>query len=441
MRPWVLIVCLAACSSESGPPAPEPAPIAVEHPDPDPPAVVAAVKAEPVPAIIEELEKHAAGYREPAKVRALVPYLDKGKWGYADRTTYEVVIAPRYDGADGFDAGRAVVNVGDKCGVIDSAGVEVIEPHMYACAGPVDGLMRVWTDDDHVALVDTGGKPIDRKLHGKLYGLGEGYYGELVDKRVVLYDHHGTPKLATALAGAGAVSDGLVVGSFDCGQFSCPVGALDVKTAEPVVGFVYDDVHDFHGGFAFAQKGGKWGVLDKAGKEVVPLKYAFIMNSARDELWVANEKFGEAPTLVFDHTGAQVASIPMRLAASFTEGLAPFEVGEGNARRVGFVDRTGKVVIPARFGFATGFHRGVAWVTRPGDDKAGLIDKTGNVVVPLKYGSAADYVTIYDDDTTPVRESPDGPGRRLMFWIDRSGHEFMSADTRAWFAKQPHPPE
>jgi hypothetical protein len=58
--------------------------------------------------------------------------------------------------------------------------------------------------------------------------------------------------------------------------------------------------------------------------------------------------------------------------------------------------------------------------------------------VPLRYQSHTDYAELSDDDVLLVDDpSPDHP---LSFYIDRDGREYLSADTRAWWAKQPKQP-
>ncbi len=79
-------------------------------------------------------------------------------------------------------------------------------------------------------------------------------------------------------------------------------------------------------------------------------------------------------------------------ANDFHGGLAAARskvTGSGsNAGKVkwGYIDRTGKFVIPPRYDVANGFSEGLAVVHNSG--KVGFIDATGKVVIPLKYRSA-----------------------------------------------------
>ena len=54
-------------------------------------------------------------------------------------------------------------------------------------------------------------------------------------------------------------------------------------------------------------------------------------------------------------------------------------------------------------------------------------------MIKAAYGPAYDYVEMVDG----IVDVRDGPDSELMLFLDRSGHEYISADTRAWYAKQP----
>ena len=87
------------------------------------------------------------------------------------------------------------------------------------------------------------------------------------------------------------------------------------------------------------------------------------------------------PLLVgyIDPSGQMVIPPQFRQARSFSEGLAPVEVGRGDRSRWGFSGLTGKMVIPARFSDAHEFSEGLAGVSR--GDKYGYIDHAGKFVV------------------------------------------------------------
>ena len=119
-------------------------------------------------------------------------------------------------------------------------------------------------------------------------------------------------------------------------------------------------------------KGGKWGYMDKTGKEIIPLKYDFAWpfheGLASVEL---NGKFG-----FIDKTGKEVIPFKYVYAESFSEGLAVVRVGSYIGGKYGFIDKIGNVVISLKYDFVGSFFKGKAMVKLNGETF--YIDKNGN---------------------------------------------------------------
>ena len=109
----------------------------------------------------------------------------------------------------------------------------------------------------------------------------------------------------------------------------------------------YDDADFFSEGLAPVKKDGKWGYIDKTGKEVVPCQY--------------------------DN------------ALGFSDGLAVVEKGG----KCGYIDKTGKEVIPCKYDVESDFSDGLAAVGKGG--KFGFIDKNGKEVTPCRYDSVLGF--------------------------------------------------
>ena len=80
---------------------------------------------------------------------------------------------------------------------------------------------------------------------------------------------------------------------------------------------------------------------------------------------------------------------------SFHEGLCVVGVGG----KYGFIGRTGTMVIPPKFNWASCFDRGLSLVSfgeSESSDNCGIIDRTGMFVVPPKYNSF-DYYWYTED--------------------------------------------
>ena len=80
-----------------------------------------------------------------------------------------------------------------------------------------------------------------------------------------------------------------------------------------------------------------------------------------------------------DWTGKVVIPAEYDNAGDFSEGFA-WVVKNG---KIGFIDNTGKVITSFQYDSTLGFHEGLAAVTK--NDKVGFIDTTGKEVVPCTY--------------------------------------------------------
>ena len=72
----------------------------------------------------------------------------------------------------------------------------------------------------------------------------------------------------------------------------------------------------------------------------------------------------------------------------YYEGLAMVRLD----KKYGFIDKTGKEVIPIKYDYAYSFSEGLALVKL--NNKYGFIDKTGKEVIPIKYDNAYSFSKI-----------------------------------------------
>jgi len=89
----------------------------------------------------------------------------------------------------------------------------------------------------------------------------------------------------------------------------------------------------------------------------------------------------------------------------YYEGLAVVEY----RRKYGFIDKTGKEVIPIKYDDAHSFSEGLAKVKL--NDKYGFIDKTGKEVIPIKY----DYAEGFSEGLAQVKLN------NKWFYINQKG--------------------
>lgn len=108
---------------------------------------------------------------------------------------------------------------------------------------------------------------------------------------------------------------------------------------------------------------------------------------------------------------------------NFHEGLAQLWVHESGGQKAGYIDKTGKVVIPAEYGTTGEFSEGLAAVEK--DGKFGVIDKTGKTVIPFQYPWAAYSSSMF----RPLGEFHEGLATVLkdgkFGYIDKTGAEVI----------------
>jgi hypothetical protein len=179
------------------------------------------------------------------------------------------------------------------------------------------------------------------------------------------------------------------------------LGFVD-KTGKEIVPVKYDGIGrgDFVDGVAYVILNKKWGVVDRTGKEIVPVEY--------DEIGECGFTEGLLPVMLYEQKITEE-----RRERVYSHGR-DFSHGPMREERVktiisttvlknkwGFVDKTGKVVIPIIYDGigASGFVDGLVAVEL--NDKWIFVDKTGKAIIPPKYDGQdnKDFV----DGMAPVR--------------------------------------
>ena len=130
--------------------------------------------------------------------------------------------------------------------------------------------------------------------------------------------------------------------------------------------------------YARVKLNGKYGFIDKNGREIIPCNYDWI----DDEQYlcddncriVLNGKYG-----FIDKNGKEVIPCNYDYACVFDEGLAAIKLNG----KWGFIDRDGIEVIPHRYEDVYAFSEGFAAIKLNG--KWGFVNKEGIEAVPCKY--------------------------------------------------------
>jgi len=156
----------------------------------------------------------------------------------------------------------------------------------------------------------------------------------------------------------------------------------------------------------------KFGYINKAGKMIIPARYAFaypfheglaVVQTSPTQ-WICIDARGRPLRI----SGAQ----PTRVGVG--EGMIPVAAWKDHGNQIGFANRTGKIVVPPQYLAVGGFSEGLAPVRgrkRPVQNKVGYIDKMGTLVIPMRY-----------KDGTPFREGLAGVSDSTgAGYVDKTG--------------------
>ena len=270
-----------------------------------------------------------------------------------------MVIEPQFSSAEGFSDGMSIIRDDhDRYGFIDESGHVVIPPYYEKANFFSDGLARV-TLEGRECFIDKNGKVAfycKNKVYGPYYdgialihNIGKGGYG-FVDK-------------------TGAYVIKPINGNIEVGY----------RFTEGLAWFRNRDTN-------------YWGYIDRTGNVAIEAKFY-------DYAGVFSEGLAQVRDGWIDKNGEYVISrknyrsFSLLARGRFSDGLAPFG-SESGPREYGFVDKKGTIVIDLTgsvYGMPDEFSEGRAkiWVkSADGKYKYGFIDTSGREVIPPIYDSA-----------------------------------------------------
>jgi len=151
---------------------------------------------------------------------------------------------------------------------------------------------------------------------------------------------------------------------------------------------------------------GKWGVIDKQGKLIIPVLFEEVHHIGYDLFCVAKpapveereeKEEQEEQKLIYalyDNTGNELAPFIHSSINDFYEGMAVVKAPEegGYTEKAGYIDSTGNLAIPLVYDQAFEFEQGMAIVSK--DRNYGVINKQNEAVIPFEYDYLSGYVAI-----------------------------------------------
>lgn len=300
-----------------------------------------------------------------------------GKWGFIDATG-KFRIPAKYSGAGEFSDGVAYAFFwrGDRRvnGIVDASGKFTELPTDDYEVTFHEGLARVQT------------------------GSGERRYGFL--------DRNGREVIPRKFYDAGNFSEGLAwVAEWKDRELL--YGYID-RTGRYVIPLQFkSEPRDFHDGHAWAPGPYVYGMIGRTGKMVFTDKVSWVDYRYSEGLVAAVSSSEPRAGVYLDRQGKVAFKVPAwnertasqredahldwrQLNAPFQEGLAPFR----SYNKIGFIDRTGQIVIPARFRGTKGFSEGRAAVMvigATGEYVWGYTDRTGEMIIQPNFREAKPF--------------------------------------------------
>ena len=280
------------------------------------------------------------------------------------------------------------ISRGFEYGYIDRTGKIVVAPSFRFASDFMDGLGQVQTADGKIAYVDVTGHiafsmSLDLDGIGRIGDFNEGLAAVKVAGRYGFMNHSGKMVIAPRFDDAGRFSGGL--GSV---EVDGKLGFID-RSGKVVIEPAFKAAQGFSEGLSSVQTMDlKWGFIDTEGHWAIrpEFDYAGDFNGGLAAV-VTGGKLG-----FVDKTGKIV--IPLEFEGTsfgkytyFSEGLAAVCVRRSVSDKWGYVDARGAMVVQPQFYYAAPFSEGRALVA-VGDFpnvKWGFIDKTGALVIPSTF--------------------------------------------------------
>ena len=278
--------------------------------------------------------------------------LDKQwKYGYLDKNGKEIIPCT-FDDAFSFCEGYAVVCKEGKYGIIDKTGKQVV-PYKYD---------RIQSFSDGLALVGSNDKI------GFINSKGE----EVVPIKFIesLWEN--------------GFLEGFAVVRIDDGEY-VKHGYID-KSGKIVVEPTYNEARQFHDGRASVGNDGKYGYIDTKGKEIIPLIYDYASDFSDGIAVVRNE----GKYQIIDKSGKSITQ-PIYTSFGWFVVNGTAKLGDYDAETTGLIDKNGKEIIPLNNSYEDFGYCREGFITIKKNNKWGFLDKTGKQVIPCIYDEVYDF--------------------------------------------------
>jgi hypothetical protein len=295
-----------------------------------------------------------------------------GRYGYVNKEN-NTVIDFRFSDAMDFEKGRAIVSVDDKFGITDRSGMMIFQPE-YEDIGQFSEQLIYAAKDSLYGYFDTYGYPRIEPRFTEAFSFSKGMarvkVGEL-DAFIDVYGNYIVPPVYEEIE---FFSDSLL--TFAEGDF---YGLMNRK-AQIVVPAVYDQIYPLINDRALFIKDEKAGYMNSRGQEVIPAQFAPYATIAEDGTFKGPfakvskaDKFG-----MIDKAGKLIVPAVHRVMGRPGTTIAIEQKGKW-----GYMDVNSKILIAPAYEYAETFENGLGIVQQL--MLKGAINPKGAVVIPLQH--------------------------------------------------------
>lgn len=141
--------------------------------------------------------------------------------------------------------------------------------------------------------------------------------------------------------------------------------------------------------FIRVQKNGHYGLFNTQGEEILQPIYDIIFNENENDGGIKlrlNRKDYIFNKKTHAISKIKITNLKHEYLGNFSEDLAQIKI----KGKYGYIDRSGKLVIPVLYSIAHEFSEGLAMVAFE-NKKYGFIDKSGKIIIPFKYDTNYSY--------------------------------------------------
>ena len=310
--------------------------------------------------------------------RVLFPIKNRNKWGYIDEKG-EVYISTRFESAEPFYEGLAIVALDGKYGFVDKAGDLVIDA-IYDDAYRINEGHAVVAIEDKWGLVNRSGEFVIQPIYDDLGNLTEGFCFFAEGENYGYFDRKGIVRLRPQYTAAEDFLNGQAIVS---SQES--YGLID-EFGTTSIPFLYERLVRYNDTIYAALFDDLWGLLSEKGDTIVPFSYDFIGRFYDGRAIVErNDQFNYIKTngelLLVDW----LETYPeYRQLAIFENGYARIEFEKG----YNLMDVNGKKLFAtdkADVGFFSDF------IAVKKGDKWGYVAKSGAALIDYNYTAALSF--------------------------------------------------